>query len=131
MTMLARPNRRGQIRKISLDRAAVNKSQNRYAELFARLTELDARRKKQQQRLAQYKQLKSLLEPFQDPQNSIQPNLVTRDSELGEELDRMRILVATASSRIEEGSLQNESQEQEALESADPEKKLAAILDMT
>lgn len=72
-----------------------------------------------------------MLEPFQDPQTNIQPNLVTRDGELGKELDRMRILVATVSGRIEEGGPRDESREQEALESVDPDKKLAAVLDMT
>ncbi|KAK2764371.1 hypothetical protein FQN54_009065 [Arachnomyces sp. PD_36] len=114
-----------------VDNNSSEADKSRYAELFSRLTELDARRQSQQRRLAQYKQLKSLLEPFQDPQNNIQPNLVTRDGELGQELDRMRILVATVSSRIGEGGPRNESKEQQALELADPDKKLAAVLDMT
>lgn len=39
--------------------------------------------------------------------------------------------MATVSSRIGQGGPRDESQEQEALESADPDKKLAAVLDMT
>jgi hypothetical protein len=35
------------------------------------------------------------------PQDTVQPNLVTKDGQLGRELDRMRILIARVSGRLE------------------------------
>ena len=105
----------------------------RYQQLRQQLIELDERRRKQRLKLAQYKHLKSLLEPFDDPQANIQPNLVTRDGQLGEELDRMRMLVAKVAGRIEEagrdGFPWNEQQRTAA--SVDHDAKLSALLDMT
>ncbi|KKZ62332.1 hypothetical protein EMCG_03250 [[Emmonsia] crescens] len=102
----------------------------RYQQLHRRLLELDSQRKKQQDRLAQYKQLKELLEPFKDPQMNIQPNLVTRDSPLGQEIDRMRMLVAKITSRIGRAgrSVELEGASQSMI---DPDAKLSAVLDMT
>lgn len=103
---------------------------NRYQQLHRRLLELDSQRKKQHERLAQYKQLKELLEPFKDPQVNIQPNLVTRDSPLGQEIDRMRMLVAKVTSRIGRAgrSVELEGTSQSMI---DPDAKLSAVLDMT
>jgi hypothetical protein len=69
--------------------------------LQQRLTELSARRRDAQQKLVQYRQLQKLLEPFQKPQETVQPNLVTKDGQLGKELDRMRLLLARVSGRVE------------------------------
>lgn len=66
----------------------------RYEALHKRLTALDSARREQQDRLARYRQLATLLEPFENAQDTIQPNLVTRDGELGKELHRMRVLLA-------------------------------------
>jgi hypothetical protein len=98
--------------------------------LYQRLLELDAERKQTQQRLAQYKQLGKLLDPFKDPQTNIQPNLVTRDGQLGEELDRMRMLVAKISRRIEESKKVAAVSDQHQKLSTDPDTKLSALLDM-
>ncbi|OJD14726.1 hypothetical protein AJ78_04951 [Emergomyces pasteurianus Ep9510] len=97
----------------------------RYEQLQQRLLELDNRRKKQQERLAQYKQLKELLEPFKDPQVNIQPNLVTRDSPLGQEIDRMRMLVAKVTSRIDRARV-NIELEGISQRMNDPDAKLSA-----
>ena len=35
------------------------------------------------------------------PQETVQPNLVTKDGQLGKELDRMRLLLARVSGRVE------------------------------
>ena len=72
----------------------------RYRELRARLVELSQRREQQRQRLAQYTHVETLIEPFRDAQNNIQPNLLTRDGELLQELDKMRMLVARVTSRV-------------------------------
>lgn len=111
--------------------ATVADSALRYRQLHQRLVELDEQRQKQQQKLAQYKQLKSLLEPFSDPQTNIQPNLVTRDSQLGEELDRMRMLVAKVAGRIEEAGKSGFAMEEQPASSVDHDAKLSALLDMT
>ncbi|OAX80416.1 hypothetical protein ACJ72_05251 [Emergomyces africanus] len=102
----------------------------RYEQLQQRLLELDNRRKKQQDRLAQYKQLKELLEPFKDPQKNIQPNLVTRDSPLGQEIDKMRMLVAKVTSRVGRARM-NIELDGMSQPINDPEAKLLAVLDMT
>lgn len=98
--------------------------------MHERLLELDAQRKEEQQLLAQYKLLETLLEPFKDPQSNIQPNLVTRDSQLGEELDRMRMLVAKISSRLEASTKMPAASEQHQMLSMDLDTKLSALLDM-
>ncbi|KAK4948131.1 hypothetical protein LTR10_013185 [Elasticomyces elasticus] len=52
------------------------------------------------QRLSKHKYLQKLLEPMEDPQTSIQPNLVTRDGEMSRELDRMRVLLARVTAKV-------------------------------
>jgi len=71
-----------------------------------------------------------LLEPFKDPQTNIQPNLVTRDGQLGEELDRMRMLVAKISGRIEESTKIIAASDENQMLSMDPDTKLSALLNM-
>ncbi|KAI9836515.1 MAG: hypothetical protein M1838_005012 [Thelocarpon superellum] len=73
----------------------------RYAELQIRLSELSAQRDATRRRLQQFKHLQHSLEPFTDPQKTVQPNLVTRDGELGMELDRTRILMARVAEKVE------------------------------
>jgi hypothetical protein len=89
-------------------------------------------RKQQQQKLVQYKRLKALLEPFDDPQSNIQPNLVTRDGQLGDELDRMRMLVAKVAGKVDEAEKRGGLRLQHDAEPAvDYDAKLSAVLDMT
>ncbi|QSS59490.1 hypothetical protein I7I51_08925 [Histoplasma capsulatum] len=102
----------------------------RYEQLRLRLLELDKQRKKQQERLTQYRLLRELLEPFKDPQINIQPNLVTRDSPLGQEIDRMRMLVAKVTSRVGRGG-RNAELEGASQSINDHDAKLSAVLDMT
>ncbi|EEH06251.1 conserved hypothetical protein [Histoplasma capsulatum G186AR] len=103
---------------------------DRYEQLRLRLLELDKQRKKQQERLTQYRLLRELLEPFKDPQMNIQPNLVTRDSPLGQEIDRMRMLVAKVTSRVGRGG-RNVELEGASQSINDHDAKLSAVLDMT
>ncbi|KAJ5491037.1 hypothetical protein N7539_002604 [Penicillium diatomitis] len=72
----------------------------RYQQLRERLQTLDERRQQRQQRLDQLRHLQRLLDPFKDAQKNIQPNLVTRDGELIQELERMRMLAARVGGRI-------------------------------
>ncbi|KAI9878051.1 MAG: hypothetical protein M1830_002066 [Pleopsidium flavum] len=103
----------------------------RYQQLQARLVALNAQRQTQKHKLAQYRQLQQMLEPFKNPQVDIQPNLVTRDGELEKELDRMRILIARVSNgmqgREEDGSVGGELEEEEEKST---EEKLAGVLGM-
>ncbi|KAJ5247513.1 hypothetical protein N7468_002496 [Penicillium chermesinum] len=72
----------------------------RYRLLREKLVSLDQQRQQKQRRLGQLRYLQKLLEPFNKPQENIQPNLVTRDGELAQELERMRMLVARVGGRI-------------------------------
>jgi DNA-binding SARP family transcriptional activator len=103
---------------------------NRYQQLRARLLELDLQRQKQQRCLAQYKQLEVLLTAFKDPSKNIQPNLVTRDGELGQELDRMRMLVARVAGRVGQSRQMHQIEDPTTILPGDPNQKLAAVLDM-
>ena len=72
----------------------------RYAELQSSLSKLSSQRELARQQLGQYERLQQMLEPFKNPQQTLQPNLVTRDGDLGRELDRSRILMARLAERI-------------------------------
>jgi len=102
----------------------------RYRKLQTRLSDLDAKRTEQQQRLAQYKHLQSLMEPLKDPQVNVQPHLVTKDGELSKELDKMRSLLARVAGRINEaGPTMNGHYDNKSAESA--EQRLERVLEMT
>lgn len=79
----------------------------------------------------QLRKLQQLLEPFTEPQKNVQPNLVTRDGELTEELDRMRKLVARVGARINQGKRKRDDYESNSSYSLGSEQKLEALLDMT
>lgn len=82
--------------------------------------------------MAQYKQLEALLEPFKNPQENIQPNLLTRDGELVREIDKMRMLVARVAGRVNNSRVVRPVDDGSAtIPTTDPEEKLAALLDMT
>ncbi|KAI9680677.1 MAG: hypothetical protein M1817_004117 [Caeruleum heppii] len=63
---------------------------------------LSKQRSTTREALQQQRHLQHLLDPFRHPQQTIQPNLVTKDGELGKELDRMRILMARVGGRLGE-----------------------------
>lgn len=101
----------------------------RYQQLQARLVALDAQRQVQKQKLAQYRKLRGLVEPFRDPQVNVQPNLVTKDGELKTELDRMRVLIARVASGLQgpEGAGATVGEGEERGERS-AEEKLAAVM---
>lgn len=99
----------------------------RYKALYERLVSLDNKRQEQQRRLAQYKQLESLLEPFKNPQENIQPNLITRDGELVREIDKMRMLVARVGGRIQNTRVIQTGDSSATISATDPEDRLAAL----
>ena len=103
----------------------------RYKALYDRLTSLAERRDQQQQRLGRYKQLQILLEPFTHAQENIQPNLITRDGELGKELEKMRILLARVTCRVNEMKDSGKGSHSDGTAAVSNEQKLAAVMDLT
>ena len=109
-----------------------------YAATRSRLMEAYERQKSTNSRLEQLKALQQLLGPYKDPQKSIQPNLVTRNGELGKELDRMRVLLARVTGAIQQQNMSGHTKNK-ASESVNGHKsrattereKLDAIMDMT
>ncbi|GAB1201872.1 hypothetical protein APSETT445_000464 [Aspergillus pseudonomiae] len=102
----------------------------RYQELRERLVTLDDQRQQRRRRLEQLRRLQRLLEPFQEPQQNIQPNLITRDGELVQELEKMRMLVARVGGRIQHSKKRGNSQEDPTSYQLDSDQKLEALLDM-
>jgi len=78
-----------------------------YQILKAKLANHSAALQAQRQRHAYYSQLKSLIAPFADPQQSVQPNLVTKDGPLAAELERTRLLAAKLAYQIEKSKFIN------------------------
>ena len=66
------------------------------------------------------------MKPFENPCETIQPNLAIRDGELGRELERMRILMERVREKIE-GMPQVQRGPLEMAEEVRVEDKLAAI----
>lgn len=73
-----------------------------YTQMRQELWGLNEKRDVLKRRLAQYQHLTKLMQPLSEPQKNVQPNLVTRDGELSQELDRMRVLLARVTGRIGE-----------------------------
>lgn len=67
---------------------------------MARLRALSARRADLESKLALYRKLSEALKPLKDPRDNIQPNLITRDGPLTEELVRCRALAARVAGRL-------------------------------
>ena len=101
----------------------------RYKQLQARLTALNEQRQTQQKKLAQYKHLRSLLDPFRNPQENIQPNLVTKDGDLSRELARMKFLMARVGEKVKglQGATAVTGEKHEV--EPDSQAKLAALLE--
>jgi hypothetical protein len=72
---------------------------------------LDEQRQQRQRRLDQLRHMQRLLGPFKDPQKGIQPNLVTKDGELVQELEKMRMLAARVGGRISQQKQRLSTQE--------------------
>ncbi|CAG8090373.1 unnamed protein product [Penicillium olsonii] len=102
-----------------------------YRQLREQLTALDMRRQQRQRRLDQLQHVQRLLEPFEGPQKDIQPNLITKDGELVQELDKMRMLVARVGGRIaqQKGSIGLPENTDYSLPGSD--RRLAELMDMS
>ncbi|KPI43238.1 uncharacterized protein AB675_6850 [Cyphellophora attinorum] len=71
-----------------------------FEKLRAQLLTLTQQRRDAQQRLKRYKHLQDLLRPYEDAQEHIQPNLVTRDGELAREMEKLRSLLVRVGARM-------------------------------
>jgi hypothetical protein len=101
-----------------------------YRNLRERLTSLDNQRQQRQRRLEQLQHLRRLLEPFEDPQKDVQPNLITKDGELVQELDKMRMLVARVGGRIAQQKRSNVVPENTSYSLPGSDRRLEELLDL-
>ena len=104
----------------------------KYTEMRTQLLDLCRRRDEAAEKLARYERLQKLLEPYENPQQRIQPNLVQKDGEMAKELERMRVLLARVTARMGE---RKESPRQTAAGAASHEggltfdERLATLID--
>ena len=103
---------------------------HRYRQLRERLASLDSQRRQRQRRLDQLQHLRRLLEPFKEPEKDIQPNLITKDGELIQELEKMRMLVARVGGRIAQQKRTSGVPENQNHSLPDSDQKLDALFDM-
>ena len=102
-----------------------------FKEHLQRLQSLVERRQALQKKLDQYRHIQQLLQPLQDPQESIQPKLVTRDGPLGEELNKSRTLnirVAGGVARVKGRTFDDDEDGDEDAIMVDDSQKLAELL---
>ncbi|KAF1986888.1 hypothetical protein K402DRAFT_376895 [Aulographum hederae CBS 113979] len=101
------------------------------------LETLSARRAALRIKIATYKQVQSLLVAFKDPQQSVQPNLVTKDGELAAELAKSRTLSVRVGARLaglkddvdqDEEENDNEEDVSEWMKDLDGREKVAKLL---
>lgn len=104
----------------------------RYKELQSRLVELNEKRKAARERVEQYRAAKKLLEPFEGEDAGLQENLVTKNGQVEQELERMRMLML----RVERGIMGLEDRGGDEMEldvdvdlDEDENRKLLALLD--
>lgn len=100
----------------------------RYQQLRERLNSLDQLRQQRHRRLEQLQYLQQLVKPFQNPQENVQPNLITRDGELAQELEKMRMLVARVGGRVAQQKPKKSTQEEDYLLPGSAQ-RLDALLD--
>ena len=82
-------------------------------------------------KLTQLKQLQQLLQPFQEAEKNIQPNLVTKDGELAMELERMKVLIARVGEKLRNLPVRNNADEDERMnmvEELDLKRKIDLLL---
>ena len=75
------------------DEEMSEQAKEQYASLVTRLQSASATRDAAGAELQSYRRLREMLAPFEQAGESVQGNLVTKDGELGRELERMRALL--------------------------------------
>jgi hypothetical protein len=86
----------------SADRTPSDVSQDEYTAALARLQDLSAQRLALQSKLSTHRTLLTLLEPYRNPKENVQPNLVSRDAPLTTELAKTRTLAIRVAGRVGE-----------------------------
>ncbi|KIW00302.1 hypothetical protein, variant [Verruconis gallopava] len=102
-----------------------------FAEALALLQDLSEKQQALKRKLERYKRLQRLLEPLENPQQSVQPNLVTRDGPLADELARSKTLgirVAGGLARRNERGERSSASENGDIDMVDEGQKVAALL---
>lgn len=102
-----------------------------FTRAMSRLQALNDRRQAARRKLEQYKQLQKMLEPLKSPPKSVQPNLVTRDGPLADELARSKALgirVAGGVARRKERCVDAGMDGDDDIVMVDEGQKLAGIL---
>ncbi|KAF2102576.1 hypothetical protein NA57DRAFT_25135, partial [Rhizodiscina lignyota] len=74
---------------------------DRYTVVLEKIKDLSQRRAALQNKVRAYKRLASSLEPFKDPQTTVQPNLVTRDGQLADGVARSSELNIRVGARLD------------------------------
>ena len=82
----------------------------------------------QRAKLAQAEALRGLLRPFQRAGENVQPNLVTQDGELAQEVKRMKELVVKVGDKMRTGQGRRGPQNPERVGNVDAGAKIDAIL---
>ncbi|ORX92438.1 kinetochore Sim4 complex subunit Fta4 [Clohesyomyces aquaticus] len=77
-------------------------SQDDYMTAVTRLQDLSAKRLTVEQKLNTFRTLLSLLEPYRNPQENVQPNIVTQKGPLGQDLMKTKTLAIRVAGRVNE-----------------------------
>ncbi|KIW78764.1 hypothetical protein Z517_08603 [Fonsecaea pedrosoi CBS 271.37] len=75
-------------------------AEEQYARLRGELVTLSRQRDALKARLARYQHLQEMTEPLRDPQENVQPNLVTKHGKLAKELDRTRVILLRIAAQL-------------------------------
>jgi cell shape-determining protein MreC len=71
-----------------------------YEEKLSQLQQLSQKRARLRQKLELYKHVKKQMECLDNPQNAVQPHIVTKDSGLAEELAKSKMLSTRVAGRV-------------------------------
>ena len=105
-----------------------SEDERRYAVLRSRLEKASKEREDQRRKLEQYRALAKLLEPYENAQENIQPNLVGRDAELSRELERMRVLLARVQGKAKLAGLGSRRNQDEKREERSQQDRLNSVM---
>ena len=86
---------------------------DKYAQLRSQLSTLSEKEQELRRKTTIYKQLLQMLLPIKDPKNNIQPNLVTKDGELGKELEKMKVLMVRLGEKVKSSDIGGQERDKE------------------
>jgi hypothetical protein len=94
-----------------------------------RLQELKTRHSAAEKKLEALRQFQEFIEPIKDPQNTIQPNLATRDGALAAELARSKTLGIRVAGRVVGIDNSPDENEDEDVVMVDQQEKVRSVLE--